>query len=182
MAKARAKIISSKMVYEGKVFGVRHDHVIEPGGVEATRDVVTHNGSVVVLPILPDGRVLMIRQYRHTVGDYLLEVVAGRIEPGELLVKAAHRELAEETGYRAKHLRKMMHVFPTPGFVQEAMTAYAATGLTPGVINPDADELITAKAFTLNALIEMIRKERIHDMKSVACILYYARYIARTAK
>jgi ADP-ribose pyrophosphatase len=177
--KGRAKVLSSKMVYQGKVFGVRHDVVIEPGGLKASRDVVTHPGSVVVLPFLPDGRLLMIRQYRHTVGDFLLEVVAGRKEHGERSLNAAKRELAEETGYRAKHFREMMNVYPTPGFVQETMVAYAATGLTPGKTNPDADEVIETRPFPLKALIEMIRKKQIHDAKSVACILFYARFIAR---
>src|ERR1019366_10000664 len=107
------------MVYQGKVFGVRHDVVIEPGGMRATRDIVTHPGSVVVLPILNDGRLLMIRQYRHTVGGYLLEVVAGRKEPGESTLKAAKRELAEETGYRAKHFRESLTVNPTPELSKE---------------------------------------------------------------
>jgi ADP-ribose pyrophosphatase len=176
--KGLAKVLSSKMVYQGKVFGVRQDVVIEPGGKPATRDVVTHSGSVVVLPILPDSRLLMIRQYRHTVGGYLLEVVAGRNERGESPLKAAKRELAEETGYRAKHFREMMNVYPTPGFVEETMIAYAATGLTLGKTNPDEDELIELKPFGLKTLLEMIRKGRIHDAKSVACILYYARFIA----
>jgi ADP-ribose pyrophosphatase len=178
--KGRAKIISSKMVYQGKVFGVRHDVVIEPGGKPATRDIVTHPGSVVVLPVLNGGRLLMIRQYRHTVGGYLLEVVAGRKEPGESPLKAAKRELAEETGYRAKHFREMMNVYPTPGFVEETMVAYAATGLTLGKTHFDADEIIEPKPFTLKALLEMIRKGQIHDAKSVACILYYARFIAKS--
>jgi ADP-ribose pyrophosphatase len=178
--KGRAKIISSKMVYQGKVFGVRHDVVIEPGGMRATRDIVTHPGSVVVLPILNDGRLLMIRQYRHTVGGFLLEVVAGRKDPGESPLRAAKRELAEETGYRAKHFQKMMNVYPTPGFVEETMVAYAATGLTLGKTNPDEDELIELKSFTLKALLNMIRNGQIHDAKSVACILYYARFIAKS--
>jgi len=177
--KGHAKVLSSKMVFQGKVFGVRHDVVIEPGGTRATRDIVTHSGSVVVLPILPDGRLLMIRQYRHTVGGYLLEVVAGRKERGEGPLNAAKRELAEETGYRAKHFREMMNVYPTPGFVEETMIAYAATGLTLGMTNPDEDEVIELKPFALRTLLEMVRKGRIHDAKSVACILYYARFIAR---
>jgi ADP-ribose pyrophosphatase len=177
-----AKVISSKVVYQGKVFGVRHDLVIEPNGVKATRDVVTHHGSVVVLPVLPDGRILMIRQYRYTVRDYLLEVVAGRMEPGEKPLQAARRELGEETGYRAKHFREMMNVYPTPGFVQERMIAFAATGLTLGKTNFDPDESIESKPFKLEALLEMIRKGQLHDAKSVACILFYARFIAPQSK
>jgi ADP-ribose pyrophosphatase len=174
----RAKVLSSKMVYQGKVFGVRHDVVIEPGGVKTTRDIVTHQGSVVVLPVLPDGRILMIRQYRHTVGDFLLEVVAGRMELGESPLQSARRELAEETGFRAKRFHKMMNVFPTPGFVQERMIAFAATGLTLGKTHFDADELIEPRPFKLKVLLEMIRNGQIHDAKSVACVLFYARFLA----
>ncbi len=182
MAKPRVKVVSSKTLYQGKVFGVQQDRVIEPGGMEVTRDIVTHSGSVVLLPVLHDGRILMVRQYRHTVGDFLLELVAGRMEAGESPVVAAHRELAEETGYRAKRLRKLMEVFPTPGFVREPMIAFAATGLTPGKTNPDEDERIEPKPYTLKALLNMIRQQKIHDMKSVAGILYYARFIVKSGK
>ena len=149
MPKGRVKILSSKMVYEGKVFGVRQDVVLEPGGKPSARDIVTHPGSVVVLPVLNDGRILMISQYRRTADDYMLEVVAGRKERGENNLKAAKRELAEETGYRAKHFREMMDVYPSHGFVEETMVAYAATGLTEGKTNFDADEIIEPKPFTL---------------------------------
>lgn len=182
MVKPRIQVISSKILYQGNVFGVRQDRVIEPGGMEVTRDIVTHSGSVVLLPVLDDGRILMVRQYRHTVGDFLLELVAGRMEAGESAVVAAHRELAEETGYRAKKLTKMMDVFPTPGFVREPMIAFAATGLTPGKTNPDEDEQIEPKPYTLRALLKMIRQQKIHDMKSVAGILYYARFIVKSGK
>ncbi len=178
MAKPHAKLLSSKIIYTGKVFGVRQDVVVEPGGLEVTRDVVTHSGSVVVFPVLADGRIVLVRQYRHSAGDFLLEVVAGRMERGESPVTAARRELAEETGYRAKRFVKMMNVFPTPGFVAERMIAFCATGLTPGPTNPDADERIENKPFPLKTLLDMIRKEKIHDMKTVACVLYYARFLA----
>lgn len=179
MSRARAKVLSSKIVYRGKVFNVRQDRVIEPGSIEATRDVIIHNGSVVLLPILPDGRILMVRQYRHTIEEFLLEVVAGRIEPGESWIAAARRELAEETGYRAKRVQKMMYFYATPGFVRERMVAYVATGLTPGKTNPDADEVIEPEPYTLKALLDMIRTGKIHDAKSVSCILYYARFISK---
>jgi len=88
-----AQILSSKTIYRGKIFGIRRDEVIEPSGVRATREVITHPGSVVVLPVLPDGRILMIRQYRHAARQYLWELVAGRIDAGESPRKAAAREL-----------------------------------------------------------------------------------------
>lgn len=121
MAKARAKILSSEVLYQGKVFQLRRDMVIEPGGVRAERDIILHPGSVVILPIFEDGRVLLIRQYRHAVGEFLWELVAGRKETGENPRAAARRELIEETGYRAKRLRNLLRVVPTPGFVSEWM-------------------------------------------------------------
>jgi ADP-ribose pyrophosphatase len=178
VSKPHAKILSRRVIYTGKVFSVRQDVVVEPGDIEATRDVVVHHGSVVLLPILRDGRLVLVRQYRHSAGDFLLEVVAGRMEPGESPLTAARRELAEETGYRAMRFVKMMNVFPTPGFVTERMVAFLATGLTPGPTNPDADERIENKPFPLKALVSMIHKGDIHDMKTVACVLYYARFFA----
>ena len=91
MAKGRAKILKSKVLYTGKVFRLLRDTVIEPGGVRALRDIIVHPGSVVVLPILPDGRVLLIRQYRHAARQFLWELVAGRIDKSEGPRKAAAR-------------------------------------------------------------------------------------------
>src|SRR6201997_1543536 len=103
----RARTLSSKTVYQGKVFWVTSDEVLKPGGIRARRDVVRHNGSVVILAIDDrknpnDPDVLLIRQYRHAAGQFLMELPAGRIEPGEKLMPAAKRELLEETGYRAR--------------------------------------------------------------------------------
>ncbi|HEV2615353.1 MAG TPA: NUDIX hydrolase [Candidatus Acidoferrales bacterium] len=178
---ARAKIISRKTLYRGPVFDVRRDTVIEPGGVRATRDVVVHNGSVVVLPILDDGRLLLIRQYRHSVGGYLWELVAGRIEPGEYPLPGAKRELLEETGYTARRWQKILDVFPTPGFVSERMVVYLARELRAGTARPEADERITARAFAPRKIENWIRTGKLKDAKSVAAILYYLRFCKRKA-
>jgi len=182
LPKSRAKIISSKLIYQGKVFGVRHDHIIEPGGVKTTRDIVTHSGSVVILPVLPDGRILLVRQFRYCANNFLLELVAGRMEPGEKPIQAARRELAEETGYRAKRFVQMLDVYPTPGFVKERMFVFAAMRLTPGKTKFDDDERIEPRPFTLKVLLQMIHRGKIHDAKSVAGILYYSRFIASIGK
>lgn len=176
MAAKRARVLKSKIIYAGRVFGVRRDRVVEPGGVVVTRDVVTHTGSVVLLPVFPDGRVLLVRQYRHSVGQSLWELVAGRVEPGENLVAAARRELLEETGYTARRYRKLLDVFPTPGFVSERMAVYAAEGLRPGRARPESDERITTRKFSLSALERMMRRGTLRDAKSIAGILYYARF------
>src|SRR5580658_1174794 len=112
LAKGRAQILKSEVLYQGNVFRLQRDTVIEPGGVEAVRDIIVHPGSVVVLPIFDDGRVLLIRQYRHSVGEFLWELVAGRKEPNETPAVGARRELLEETGYTAKRLRKLARVIP----------------------------------------------------------------------
>lgn len=176
MAKGRAKLLKSKVLYQGKVFRLQRDTVIEPGGVRADRDIIVHPGSVVILPIFDDGRVLLIRQYRHSVGEFLWELVAGRKEPGETPAAGARRELIEETGYRAKRLHKMMTVIPTPGFVNEWMWIFAAEGLQQGDAQPEEDEKITAKIFSLKQVDSMIEKGTLHDAKSICGLLYYMRY------
>ncbi len=173
-----AKILSSKEVYKGLVFGVRRDQVLEPTGVRAIREVITHPGSVVVLPLLPDGGIVMIRQYRHAARLYMWELVAGRIDPGEGVRQAAARELLEETGYRARRFRVFLDFFPTPGFVEERMYLLLAEGLTAGQAQPEEDEKITAKAFTRARLDNMIRQGKLRDAKSIAGLLYYFRYLA----
>ena len=177
-----AKILRSEIIYKGPVFGVRRDEVLEPGGVRTVREVITHPGSVVVLPVLPDGRVLLIRQYRHATRQYLWELVAGRIDSGENVRQAAARELVEETGYRAARFRVFLDVFPTPGFLEERMYILLAEKLTAGEAQPEEDEKITAKAFTPAALERMIRKNALRDAKSIAGLLYYFRFLAGKKK
>jgi ADP-ribose diphosphatase len=177
-----AKILRSEIIYEGPVFGVRRDEVLEPGGVRTVREVITHPGSVVVLPVLPDGRILLIRQYRHATRQFLWELVAGRIDSGENVRQAAARELIEETGYRAERFRVFLDVFPTPGFLEERMYILLAEQLTPGEAQPEEDEKITAKAFAPDALERMIRQNELRDAKSIAGLLYYFRFLAGKKK
>lgn len=175
----RARVLHSKVMFRGPVFGVRRDRVAEPGGITVTRDVVTHSGSVVVLPLFPDGRILLIRQYRHAVGAFLWELVAGRAEPGEAPLRAARRELREETGLTARRFRRLLTVFPTPGFVSEWMVLYLATRLQQGPAQPEADERISSRRFSLRQLERMIHRGTLRDGKSIAAILFYARFLRR---
>jgi ADP-ribose pyrophosphatase len=177
-----AKILRSEIIYKGPVFGVRRDEVLEPGGVRTVREVITHPGSVVVLPVLPHGRILLIRQYRHATRQYLWELVAGRIDSGESVRQAAARELIEETGYRAERFRVFLDVFPTPGFLEERMHILLAEKLTPGEAEPEEDEKITAKAFAPATLERMIRQNELRDAKSIAGLLYYFRFLAGKRK
>jgi len=177
VAKGMAEILSSEMIYQGRVFGLRRDEVVEPSGVRTTREVITHPGSVVVLPVLPDGRIVMIRQYRHATRQYLWELVAGRKEPEETPKEGAARELLEETGYRAKRFKVFLDVFPTPGFLEERMYLLLAEGLTAGEAQPEEDEKIEVRPFKLKELKQMIKSGRLKDAKSIAGILYYLTFL-----
>lgn len=176
----RLRVKKQRWVYRGKVFSVRRDLVVEPrpdgrAGVEAMREVVHHSGSIVLLPVLHNSKILLVRQYRYTVGRFLWELPAGRIETGESPLVAARRELQEETGYTARRWRRLLQLFPTPGFVNEVMFLYRAEGLRPGRARPEADEAIHVRAFALGELLGMIERGTLADAKSVAGILYYAR-------
>jgi len=177
---AKAKVLSSKVLFQGRVFGVRRDHVIEPGGIKAVRELVTHPGSVVVLPVFPDGRILLVRQFRYVAGRYLWELVAGHKEKNESFAQGARRELQEEAGYTARQWKKMLEIFPTPGLLNERMVLFLARGLTKGQPHPEDDEKITPRLFTLAQAERWIKSGKICDSKSVAGILYYARFITRS--
>jgi ADP-ribose pyrophosphatase len=177
--KTLAKVVGSKVVFTSRVFDVRREKVVEPGGLKATRDFIEHPGSVVVLPVFRDGRILMIRQYRHSAGQYLWELVAGRRDGDETFLHGAHRELQEETGYTARSMRQLCDLFPSPGFLREKMVIFLAQWLQAGPANPEADEKITSRIFSLREVLDWIRRGKIRDGKSIAGILYYARFVAK---
>ena len=174
----KAEVLESKDVYRGKVFWVTHDTVREPGNVTATRDVVRHNGSVVVLAVdtrtnPDDPGILLIRQYRHAANKFLLELPAGRIEPGEKLIPAAKRELIEETGFRAKKWSKHVTYFASPGFVAEAMNILFAEDLTEGEATPEEDEKIEIHMTPLSEVMQMIQAGKIEDGKTLVGVMLY---------
>jgi ADP-ribose pyrophosphatase len=127
--KNKAQVLSSREVYRGPVFWITTDHVLEPTGVRVRRDIVRHSGSVVVLAVdesHAEPRVLLLRQYRHAARQYLWELCAGRIDEGESELVAAKRELREETGYTARHWKRILRFYASPGFVAETMAVYLA--------------------------------------------------------
>jgi len=179
VAQKRAKVLESKVIYKGRVFELRHERVAEPDGIVTLRDIVVHPGSVVALPVFPNGTALLVRQYRHAVGRYLWELVAGSMDhPGESAVVAARRELHEEAGYSARRWRKLLDYFPSPGLLSERMHIFLATDLTAGVAQPEDDERITARRFRWQEIDRMIQSGTISDGKSLAGLLYYLRFVA----
>ena len=165
-------VLKSKEIYSGRLVQLRVDRIIEPGGVRAEREVVHHAGSVVVLAHSGDGRIVLVRQYRYPVKQFLWELIAGGLEPGETPLAAARRELLEETGYRAKKLRPLFDFFPSPGILTERMFLVEATELSRSKAQPDPDERIEVGHFTPVQVRKMIKRRRIRDAKTLVGLFW----------
>jgi ADP-ribose pyrophosphatase len=168
------KLISSVLEYKNKLFSVTQDHVLDPSGFEIHRAIVQHPGSAVMMAVDARKRILLVRQYRVPARGYLWELPAGRLDAGETPLQAARRELIEETGYRAKHWKKLVAFYPSPGFVAEKMTIFLATGLTAGQATPMDDERIETRWFTPKEIEQAIRSGKIVDGKTMLGYLSWA--------
>jgi ADP-ribose pyrophosphatase len=167
------KLVSSREVFRSKIFRVTEDLAIDPDGFEIRRCIVQHPGAAVMLPVDEGGRILLVRQYRLPARRHLWELPAGRIDAGETPLAAARRELQEETGYRARRWKKLLVLYPSPGYVAEKMTVFLATGLTAGEAAPMDDERIRVRWFASPEAEAMIAANRIVDAKTIAAILFY---------
>lgn len=182
-----AELISSEVIFECPLFKVRHDKLIEPSGRHAERDVIRHNGSVVILAIdstrsKKDPWIVLERQYRHAANQYLWELPAGKLDAGEEPVDGAKRELEEETGYRAKKWKPLVEYFASPGFLGESMKVFLAEGLIAGEAHPEEDEQIEFRLVKLSDLVKMIEKGGIKDGKTLTTILLYKRLLGKKSK
>lgn len=178
-----AQILSSEAVFEGSLFRVLRDRLIEPNGKESVRDVVRHNGSVVILALdnaknKKNPWIVMERQYRHAANRFLWELPAGKLEAGEDPLEGAKRELEEETGYRAKKWKPLVEYFASPGFLGESMKVFLAEGLVAGESHPEDDEDIELRLVKLTDVLSMIEKGAIMDGKTLSSVLLYARKTA----
>lgn len=161
------KLISSEEICRTPIFWVTLDQAVDPDGFEIKRAIVQHQGSAVMMAVDEKGRVLLVRQYRLPARAYLWELPAGRVDPGESVLKAAKRELAEETGFRARTWTRLFTFFASPGYVAERMTIYVAQDLKPGAATPMEDERIETRWFTMAEIGSMIRSNEIVDAKTV---------------
>jgi ADP-ribose diphosphatase len=172
---ARARVISSRVAYDGPVFRVTTDIVDEPGGVRTRRDVIRHSGSIVILAVddsTAEPRILLEHQYRHAAQSMMWELPAGRIEKDESALAAGRRELLEETGFTARRWKKVLHFYVSPGFLDETMTIYLARDLSAGEAHPEADEKIAVRFFPLSTAREMALNGRIRDAKTLCGIFW----------
>ena len=182
-----AQLLSSEVIFECSLFKVRHDKLIEPGGKPSERDVIRHDGSVVILALDSSGSkkdpwVVIERQYRHAANQYLWELPAGKLEAGEDPLPGAQRELEEETGYRAKKWKPLVEYYASPGFLGESMKVFLAEGLIAGDAHPEEDEQIEFRLVRLSDVLKMIEKGAILDGKTLTSVLLYARILARKRK
>ena len=162
--------LSSEEIYRGKVFNIRIDEIRE-GDIEYKREIVVHKGSAVIVPVLDDGTVALVRQYRHAAGKYLLEVPAGTLNDGEDPKIGAIRELEEEIGVTAAKIEKVAEFYVSPGFLTEKMYLFLATGLTETGQKLEEDELLTIERYSFPALMEMIRSGDIEDAKTMISVM-----------
>jgi ADP-ribose diphosphatase len=173
-----ARVISSKISFQGSVFSVMTDEVQEPGNIRARRDVIRHSGSIVVLAMDDSRKVLLERQYRYAANRRMWELPAGRIDPGESTLTAARRELLEETGYTATKWQRGLYFYVSPGFLDESMTVYLARGLRKGLAQPEDDERIAVRFFPLAQAVRMAITGKIIDAKTIASLLWLEKKLA----
>jgi 8-oxo-dGTP pyrophosphatase MutT (NUDIX family) len=163
----------SAYAFEGKLVSVRIDTVDVPNIGLREREIVEHPGAVGIVPVLPDGRVVLIRQYRPATGRSMLEIPAGTLEPGETPVECAIRELAEETGYRTDRVRELVRFFVSPGWCTEELICYVAEDIEPGSSSPDDTEQIEVETTEPSYIPDLIRHGEIADSKTLVSLTAY---------
>lgn len=172
---APVRILSSKRVLRARIFDVMEERAAGDG-FRMERRIVKHPGASVMLALDAKGRVLLIRQYRLAIRKRLWELPAGTRDPGESPLQTARRELAEETGVRARRWRKLLQFYPSPGFCTEEMSVYVAEDLTEGEAAPEPYEKIEKRWFTWDEALEMIARGRIRDSKTIVTLLFSERF------
>jgi len=177
--KLTEKKLESSLIYEGHIITVRRDTAELPDGKRAFREVVEHPGAVAVLPLDDGGNVIAVRQYRYPLGKVLLEVPAGKLDPGEDPRLCAIRELEEETGLVPRTLVCLGCLYSSPGFCNEVIHLYLARGLQEGCAHPDQDEFLERQTVPLSVLVDEVMRNGIHDAKTVAAVLKTNLWLSR---
>jgi ADP-ribose pyrophosphatase len=174
MSPKHTKILKKKeTLYAGRVFSVERHHVVELNGSRSTKDIVRHPGSAVILPVLDDGTIVLIRQFRVAINEEVWELPAGTRDGKETFLQTARRELREETGFRAAKWKKLVDYFPSPGFLNERMAIFVAGNLEAGSASPEEDEEICVKPVSMKRALGMIKDGQICDSKTLIGILYW---------
>lgn len=165
------RTISREEIFKGKILTLVKDKVLLPNNNEAEREIILHKGAAAIVPVDDEGRIIFVRQYRHPIGEELLEIPAGLLEEGEEPLESAKRELEEETGYKSSKIRFICKMISSAGFCNEIVHIYLATELKKGKQNLDEEEFISLERYTFEEAVEMIFDGRIKDSKTIAGIL-----------
>jgi ADP-ribose diphosphatase len=173
-----AETIDRRPIYDGRVVRLSVDRVRLPNGNVTELELIRHPGAAAALPLAEDGTVLLVRQYRHATSDWLLEVPAGKLDPGEAPESCALRELEEETGVRASRLEPLGWIWTTPGFTDERIWLYLACDLAPSRQELQHDEVLSVVRMPLAEAVEAAASGEIRDAKSVCTILRAARRVS----
>ncbi|MGD0612876.1 MAG: NUDIX hydrolase [Anaerolineales bacterium] len=169
------ELLKSEIVYPGRAFTIRRDHLRLPDGHETKFDIVEHHGSVVLIPVDEQGNLVFVRQYRHAAGLDLLELPAGTLDEGEAPEACARREIREETGLAARKLEDLGGFYLAPGYSTEYMHVYLATDLYPDPLEADADEFLSVERYPLAEAQALVERGDLPDAKSLAAL-----FLART--
>jgi len=178
----KEKTLSSEIIYEGAILNLRKDKVTVKDGRTSYREIVEHNGGVVILGVTGSGRIPMIRQYRKAAEQIMFELPAGKLEKGEDPMEAAIRELREETGYTAGRIRHAASFYPTVGYSEEILHVYFAEDLTAGDTDFDENESIDIEEFVPEKLYELIDAGCMNDGKTLIALLLYRNYATSTVE
>lgn len=171
MRKLKETTLESETIYDGRLIGLRKDKVQLPDGRTSVREVVVHPGAVAIVPLLDDGRVILVRQYRHAIGKILMEIPAGTLHPNETAEECALRELQEEIGYTAGQLEHLTSIYLAPGYSTELLHVFLARSLSPASREMDEDEFVEPVAIPLEEAISQICEGKIQDAKTAAALL-----------
>lgn len=168
------RVLESRSIYQGRKVHLRVDTVELPGGARSLREIVSVPQAVVILPLTDDGQVYLVRQYRAAIGDYLLELPAGTLDPGESPEQCARRELIEEIGMQAGTWQLLTSFYTVPGICDEVIHLFLARQLSPAHAQPDADEFIEVISLPMDQAIAMARSGQLRDAKSIIGLLWVA--------
>ena len=172
MSKLKETKISSEQKFSGRLIDLYLDQVELPNGETTTREWIDHPGAVCLIPILPDGKICLIRQFRYGPGEEFIEIPAGKLDAGEAPLNCAYRELEEETGYRTNKLTFLTNIYPAIGFSNEKMWMYLAEDLVASTNNLDKDEFLELLPTPLDEALEWVWSGKITDVKTIIGILW----------
>jgi len=167
------RVESEKELFQGRIIRLVERKMVLPNGRRTTYHIVEHPGAVAIVPVHDNGDVVLIKQFRPTLGIEIYEIPAGTMEKGEAPLATAKREIIEETGFKAKRWEKIADFYTAPGFCDERMHVYVARGLTPAHADGDVDEILRPVRMSIDTALKLIRTRRIRDAKSIAGLMVY---------